>query len=346
MSYRFYTKSTSVWSGMYQAISQAQESVFLEMYIFLEDTRETHDFVGLLVAKAEAGVLVALVLDAFGSHNLSKKAIKRLRTAGVDLHFFSHLLYRSHRKILVIDKKLAFIGGANIKKNTQQWNDLTMQVSGVVVKPILKSFAYTYKISGGKNPQILVYSEQALSRKIKAWLVDNWPRSRKTYYLDNYYREKIANAQKSVKMTSPYLAPPRWLMALIDSALRRGVRVEILIPKNTDHRSLNKVNYLNAGRLSALGARCYFLPVMNHSKIMIIDDEEAVVGSQNLDIFSFGINFEAGIFFSQKEAVRNLLRIFDNWKKTSTPFNYKKKKKINCSDRFLLTVIKFLEPLF
>ena len=97
MTYRFYTKSMSVWSGMYQAIIKAQESIFLEMYIFLGDTVKTHDFIGLLVSKAESGVKVAMVLDAFGSRNLSKEAIKRLKNAGVDLHFFSHFLYRSHR---------------------------------------------------------------------------------------------------------------------------------------------------------------------------------------------------------------------------------------------------------
>ena len=345
MTYRFYTKSMSVWSGMYQAIIKAQESIFLEMYIFLGDTVKTHDFIGLLVSKAESGVKVAMVLDAFGSRNLSKEAIKRLKNAGVDLHFFSHFLNRSHRKILIIDKKLAFVGGANIKKNTQQWNDLTMRVSGAVVKPIMKSFAYTYKISGGKDLDILNYSEKALSRKIKAWLVDNWPRSRKTYYLDSYYREKISSAQKSVKMASPYLAPPRWLLALIDGALARGVRVEILIPKNTDYSFLNRVNYLNATRLSILGAKCYFLPVMNHSKFMIIDNREAVVGSQNLDILSFGLNFEVGVFFSQKAPLNDLLKIFDDWKKTSTPFIYKKKK-IKWWNRLFLGIIKFLEPLF
>ena len=345
MTYRFYTKSMSVWSGMYQAIVKAQESIFLEMYIFLGDTVKTHDFVGLLASKAKSGVKVAMVLDAFGSRNLSKKAIKRLKNAGVDLHFFSNFLYRSHRKILIVDKKLAFVGGANIKKNTQQWNDLTMRVSGAVVKPIMKSFAYTYKISGGKDLDILSYSEKALSRKIKAWLVDNWPRSHKTYYLDSYYREKISSAQKSVKIVSPYLAPPRWLLALIDGALRRGVRVEILIPKNTDYSLLNKVNYLNATHLSTLGTKCYFLPVMNHSKFMIVDDQEAIVGSQNLDFLSFGLNFEAGVFFSQKTPLNDLLRIFDNWKKTAPPFVYKKKK-IKWQDRLLLGIIKFLEPLF
>lgn len=345
MIYHFYTKSVSVWSGMYQAIIKAQESVFLEMYIFLADTDKTHDFISLLVSKAESGIKVAIVLDAFGSRNLSKEAIKKLKNAGVDLHFFSHLLYRSHRKILVVDKKLAFVGGANIKKNTQNWNDLTMRVSGAVVKPIIKSFAYTYKISGGKDPDILSYSEKALSRKIKAWLVDNWPRSRKSYYLDSYYREKISSAQKSVKIASPYLAPPRWLLALIDGALSRGVLVEILIPKNTDYSLLNKVNYLNAIRLGALGVKCYFLSTMNHSKLMIIDDEEAVVGSQNLDILSFGLNFEAGVFFSQKAPLNDLLKIFTDWKKTAIPFVYQKQK-INWPNRLLLGVIKFLEPLF
>lgn len=345
MSYRFYTKSDTTWSAMYQVISEAVKSVYLEMYIFLDDTDATHDFVGLLVSKAQSGVSVVLVVDAFGSRALSATAISNLKAAGVDLQFFSNLLRRSHRKILIIDNRTAFIGGVNIEEKTRYWRDLAMRLTGPIIKPMLKSFAYTYKIAGGKNPEILQYSEKSVRRKIKSWLVDNWPRSRKSYYLDDYYREKIAGTTQLVQMVTPYLAPPRWLLALIDGALRRGVRVEILMPQDTDYRALNKVNYINSFRLAALGANCYFLPKMNHAKIMLVDNTEGVVGSQNLDFLSFGINLEAGVFFSQKNAVAQLSRIINQWKKASTPFVYHEQK-ITWWDRFLLVIIKFFSPIF
>lgn len=345
MSYRFYTKSDTTWSAMYQAISESTQSVYLEMYIFLDDTDATHDFVGLLISKAQSGVKVVIVLDAFGSWALSSTAINNLKAAGVELHYFSNLLRRSHRKILIVDEQTAFIGGVNIKEGARYWGDLAMCLTGPIIKPMLKSFAYTYKIAGGKNQDILKYSEKSVRRKIKSWLVDNWPRPSKSYYLDDYYREKISGATQLVQIVTPYLAPPRWLLALIDGALRRGVRVEIIMPQNTDYRILNKVNYINSFRLAALGANCYFLPHMNHAKLMLVDSAEGVVGSQNFDFLSFGINLEAGVFFSQKNAVTKLSKIIEQWKHISEPFVYQEHK-ITWRDKILLAIIKFLSPIF
>lgn len=345
MKYRFYTTSNKAWDGMFKAISEATKSIYLEMYIFLDDTKLTHDFLGILKNKARSGVEVVIIVDAFGSHDLKTLSILELREAGVEFISFSHLLHRTHRKILIIDNKTAFLGGVNIEEKTRNWRDLQIRLSGKIIKPIIKSFAYAYKMSGGKKISILQYNDHSFPKIIKSWLVDNWSNTQHSYYLDNYYRTKIIEAQKSIKIVTPYLIPPRWLLALLDNAVRRGVEVEIIMPKDTDYKGLNKINYLNTCRLSALGVKCYFLPIMNHAKLMLVDDDEGIIGSQNLDVLSFGLNMEAGIFFRQKDIINSLINLMNKWKKESILF-MPKAQKISWRDNLLIFIFKFFYPIF
>lgn len=344
MRYRLYTTSQKAWDGMFKAMSAARKSVYMEMYIFLADTQATYDFLGLLKAKARAGLEVVIIADALGSAGLPSEIVDELRSSGVEFIYFSHLFRRTHRKILIIDGRVAFIGGVNIEEKIRHWRDLQIRLSGKVVRPLLKSFAYAYEMAGGKKESILKYSRLPLSQKIKSWITDNFPSTNKIYYLNNYYRRKIAGAARSIQLVTPYLLPPRWLIALLDHACRRGVRVEILIPRDTDVKPLNKVNYLNACRLSAFGVKLYLLPVMNHAKIMLIDGEEGVIGSQNMDIFSFNFNVEAGVFFRQKDLIADLSRIIEGWKKEAAEFETVKHK-IKWFNKIFIAILKIFYPI-
>lgn len=345
MRYRFYTTSKKAWDGMFKSISEATKSIYLEMYIFLDDTNLTHDFLGMLKIKARAGVEVVIIADAYGSRGLNSKAISELKEAGIEFIFFSHWLRHTHRKFLIIDNKIAFLGGVNIEEKIRDWRDLQIRLQGNIVKPIIKSFAYAYKMSGGKKISILKFNNYSFTKKLKSWLIDNWSNTQHSYYLNNYYRIKIIEAQKSVQIVTPYLLPPRWLLALLDSAVRRGVNVEIIMPQITDVSPLNKINYLNACRLSALGVNCYFMPIMTHAKLMLVDDDEGVIGSQNLDVLSFGLNVEAGIFFTQKDIISSLHNLINKWKKEAILF-LPKSNKIIFWDRFLIAIFKFFYPIF
>lgn len=345
MKYRFYTTSNKAWDGMFKAISGASKSIYLEMYIFLDDTKLTHDFLGLLKTKAIEGLEVVIIADAYGSYGLKNEAIGQLRMAGVEFIYFSHWLRRTHRKLLIVDNKTAFLGGVNIEEKIRNWRDLQIKLEGSIIKPILKSFAYAYKMSGGKKISILQYNNYSFTKRIKSWLLDNWSNTQHSYYLNNYYRTKIIEAQKSIQIVTPYLLPPRWLLALFDNAVRRGVNVEIIMPQITDFSALNKINYLNACRLSAMGVKCFFMPVMTHAKLMLVDDEEGVIGSQNLDILSFGFNMEAGIFFRQKDIINSLRHLVSKWKNEATLF-LAEDRKPSPWDRFLISVFKFFYPIF
>lgn len=345
MKYKLYQTSFKAWDGMLKAIDESQKSIYIEMYIFLADTKSTHDFFGKLKAKASAGLEVVIVADYFGSFDLKAIDVGELRSAGVEFIFFSHWLRRNHRKFLIIDEKIAFLGGVNIKEGTRYWNDLNIRIEGGIIKPILKSFSYAYKMAGGKKINILNYQKTSVSQKLKSWILDNWGSTKNLYYLNNYYRQKIIEAKTLIQISTPYLLPPRWLIALFDEAIRRGVRIEMIIPKNTDIKPLNKINYINACRLASLGVKFYFLPAMNHSKILLIDDQEGVIGSQNMDVLSFGFNMEVGVFFRQKDLITDLKKILETWKKGAEIFS-ETRPLMKISDRFLVFVLKLFYPIF
>ncbi len=344
MKYRLYTTTQKAWDGMFKGIASAQKSIYIEMYIFLDDTQTTHNFLGLLKEKARAGVEVVIVADAIGSFYLKGSAVNELREAGIEFIYFSHWLRRTHRKIIIIDNKLAFIGGVNIKEKLRHWRDLQVRIDGKVVIPLLQSFAYVYEDVGGKKESILKYSRLPLIKKIKSWITDTIIGSSRPYSLNNYFKEKISAAKTSVKIVTPYLLPPRRLLAMLDAACLRGINVEILIPNDTDVKILNKVNYLNACRMAAFGVKFYLMPMMNHAKIMLIDDEEGLIGSQNMDVLSFNMNMEAGVFFKQKQAVKDLDKLFEHWKSEAIYFNAAEKK-ITLIDKILLDIMKLFFPI-
>lgn len=345
MHYRFYTTSQKAWDAILKNLAKAQESIYLEMYIFLGDTSQSHNFLGVLEERARAGVKVALVLDAYGSRELKRENAEALRQAGVELLFFSQWIRRTHRKLVIIDRKLAFLGGVNIEEKTRLWQDLQVKLSGRIVTPLVHSFAYAYQRAGGKDKKILACSRRPLRKKLKSWALYNFGFGEKRYRLNNYYQRKISEAQESIKIVTPYLLPPRWLMASLDEAIHRGVKVEIVIPEHTDIKSLDQINYINACRLHDIGVEFFFLPSMNHAKAMLIDGNEAVVGSQNLDILSFNFNSELGVFFQQKEAVSSLAKIINRWQAQShrphldlTHLNWRKK--------VMILLLRLFFPIF
>ena len=328
---------------MLAAISDAQKSVYLEMYIVSDDTKQSHDFIGKLKEKSQQGVQVILVADAYGSRNLKEKLADELRRAGIEIHFFSNWLRHIHRKVLIIDKEVAFIGGVNITKKATHWKDLQLRITGRIVRRILKSFAYAYGISGGKNKAILAIRDKKFSVKLRFWLVEHWP-SQNIYTLKDHYIQKISSAQKSVRIVTPYLAPPRWLISLLDGAIKRGVHVEILLPERADVPFMDRVNYRYAHELHTLGVTFYLSEEMNHAKLLLIDDTHGLIGSQNIDLATFSLNAETGLFFSDKTLVKELRETLEDWKKASSPFR-PEHFRMRPIDWIILLLMKIFRPI-
>lgn len=328
---------------MLSEIDKATKSIFLEMYIFMEDTAESHDFIGKLKEKSAQGVKVIMVVDAFGSSELKEESIESMCAAGIEFLFFSDWLRRIHRKILIIDEKVAFIGGVNIGKKFAAWNDLQLKLKGKIIRPIITSFAYTYEMAGGENKYVLTLRKKTLVGKFKFWFLEHWPVSG-MYSLKSHYAKKISGAQKNIRIVTPYFTPPRWFVALLDAAIQRGIRVEIIIPKSTDLPLVDRVNHRHIYDLSLLGVKFYLGKEMNHAKILLIDDREGLVGSQNIDFLSFRFNAESGVFFRQKNIVLELKKIILEWEKNSDIYD-PARYKMSFYDYLLFPIIKLIYHL-
>lgn len=343
MKYRLYSTSLKAWDAMLEVIKQAQKSIYIEMYIFLDDTGESHDFAGLLKEKARQGVQVIVVADAYGSSELKKASVESLRQAGVEFLFFSDWLRHIHRKILIVDEKIAFAGGVNIGKRFAHWNDMQLKIQGRMVKTFLKSFAYTYAMAGGQSKKVLTYRNKLFRTKFRFWIVEYSPFKNINSFKEQY-REKISAAKKSIRIVTPYFIPPRWLTALLDNAIQRGVKIEIVIPKNTDSPFVSRINHRYMRDLSVLGINFFLTEKMTHAKILIIDDEEALIGSQNIDFLSFGINVESGVFFKEKNLIKELEETISGWKKEGEEFK-PAQYKMKAIDYLILVLMRLFRPI-
>ncbi|MCR4322970.1 MAG: phospholipase D-like domain-containing protein, partial [Candidatus Azambacteria bacterium] len=232
MKYKFYTTSEKAWDSMLQAITGAKTSIYCEMYIFVDNT-VGHDFFTMLAQKAREGVRVRVIIDAFGSTELTPSTIQHIRDAGVELFLFSYWLHHTHKKILVIDEEVAFVGGVNIHKLFKKWNDLQVRMKGPIVKSIIRSFARTYQMCGGTDTHILLWNNKKTRvNKTRLWIIEHWqPESRRL--VKKYYQETIRNAQKTITIVTPYFAPQRWLIGSLHQAILRCIAVHILIPEYT-----------------------------------------------------------------------------------------------------------------
>ncbi len=322
MKYRFYTTSEKAWIAMLEAIRQAKHSIYLESFILTDDHR-THYFFEALRQKANEGVRVKIIIDRVGSFFFGSINKEKFEKAGVEVLFFHRWFYRTHRKVLIVDDALAFLGGVNIHGSYADWLDLHMRIDGLLVRQLLKSFAKIYALAGGKEQLIPNRKKgqpsktRAVLYKAKTWLIERWPIRGKSV-LKDYYQKKCAEAQKSLVIVTPYFLPHAWLLKSLKSAARRGVKIEVMIPKKTDIGIINTLH-----RIIAYGLKDYirilFIPEMNHAKVLLVDDQEGLIGSNNIDAQSFDYNLEASLIFQRKDMVGDLKKILETWRKIALP---------------------------
>lgn len=321
MRYRIYTKTEKAWDAMFSVIRHAKSSIFLEMYTFVDNTEDSHDFIEILTQKALSGVSIKIILDSFGSSELSLNSINKLKNAGVEIFIFKVLFRHTHRKILIVDEKVAFVGGINITKFYKRWDDLLIKFSGRLVKYVMRSFARLYEDCGGKDLLVLKYNKDIEYPKGKVWFMEHFP-VKNSFGMKKYYKDKFERARKKILIVSPYFMPNRWVVKALKKAVKRGVQVEIVLPLFADHPSIaNLPNYFYMQKLYKHGVNFFLTREMVHSKMMIVDGEEGILGSQNMDIISFDLNIESGVFFTEPIIVEELNKIAENWKQDSVPYS-------------------------
>lgn len=320
--YDVYSTSAAAWEAMYQAILGATISVYWEVYIFADDDMGKM-FFSLLERKAREGVDVKMLIDGFGSFSVSNKRIQSLRKAGVDIQFFSHrhrgvwrrLVSRTHRKVLIVDGDIGFIGGVNVKHDMANWLDLHVKIEGEAVRSLSRAFAKAYVMAGGKRKTVkhLLKYKFRINKEIQdvEFIFDEAgvPKSSAR----RRYVEALTKARERVILFSPYYFPDKQFIYALWQARKRGVRVDLLIPFRTDIRIATYAAYGWFALMKKMGVNVHLSKDMMHGKGVIVDDDWAMVGSSNLEHGSFYDNYEANVRLRDKMIVKRIKGIVESW---------------------------------
>lgn len=314
----FYRTPGDAWDAMYAECEKAERTIDFEQYIFKPYSRAGRDFLRLFERKAAEGVNVRLLVDCIGSIQLYLSPLRwRLKRRGIDLLFFNPvrpwkfgnacgLFPRDHRKIAVIDEKVAFMGGVCIDESMRDWRDTHVRMEG----PVVQEVYYTFNsIWGNTKRGVCHTSIPPFQKERENTLFLNEP-ARGNHLLRDKVLKRLARAKKEILITTPYFVPAKSFTRLIYQALERGVVVRIMTSGHC-----NPISYalgkLESGKFLRRGASVHsFMQCMLHTKTMVIDDDFVAVGSFNVDSLSFYHNQEADIVSIDPAVVAEFRRHF------------------------------------
>lgn len=309
---------------MFDAIRGARRSVHAETYILGEDATG-REFLDLLIQRAQDGISVRLIFDAIGSRGLDRHRLEQLLVAGGEFVVFNppsrwfwrfNPRQRDHRKILLVDESVGFLGGLNIadeyvneEGDEPSWRDAHARIEGPVLRDLQALFLENWFRSGGRSFEWrpLLDGPPALGGNHSiAILADGPMYSRRR--LRAFFLDELRRARSQVLLVSPYFAPgPRVLEAIADAS-DRGVEVELLLAGQTDHPLLRRAARFFLPGLIKRGVRVYEdRRRMMHAKLAVFDGQLSVVGTSNLDHQSLDHSAEVNAIFEGPD-VANWIR--------------------------------------
>lgn len=309
-------------------IKDAKRSINM-MYFILKNDTMGRLLIDELTRKAREGVEVRLLIDAMGSREMSEKALEAFKKAGGRYAFFFppmfkylnlKLNYRNHRKLVVIDGVIGYLGGFNVgneyvgqKRKFGFWRDTHLRLLGSCVQDMNARFFLDWRFASKEHVDIArVYYEEPLQAGSTAiQIVSCGPDSLKEE-IKHGYLKMISSAKKNIYIQTPYFVPDASILEALKMAVFSGVDVRIMIPNVPDHMFVYWATYSYAGILLDLGARIYIYDEgFLHAKTICVDGEVASIGSANFDIRSFRLNFEANAFIYDASEVYKLEAIFE-----------------------------------
>jgi len=324
------TNGPTFYEAELEAIRGAERSINLEAYIF-QKGEIALCFVTALTERAQAGVTVNLVLDGVGSAGIRKSFFSDLKKAGGNVVRYNgikwnklpHFNNRTHRELLIIDGRTAFIGGAGVadhwfkdKHKHPRWRDTMVKVEGDAVPHLQATFAENWLESCGEvlfGPDYFVRPQ--CPRQGNVLIVNSTPSGGGGTRARMLFQVLLASATKTIHITTPYFLPDRSVIDELVRAVReRNVEVVVLVPgKRSDHMLTRSSSRHAYGKLLKAGASIHeYEPSMIHAKILLIDGIWGVVGSTNFDNRSFGINDEVNLAARDPEFTQRLQQDFAN----------------------------------
>lgn len=361
---KIYTNGSDKLADLKKDLLNAKKSINIEYYIFAND-KTGNDIMKILCQKASEGVDVKLIYDSIGSRKAPRRFFKKLEDAGGQVgEFFPPFMhirlinlklnYRNHRKVVVVDGKIGYTGGINIRndhlgldKKLKPWRDTHIRVEGAGVYALQNIFLDDWRYCKNDNTPLRLYLENGYfpSPTIKGnattQLVTSGPDSAVPKILEAYVK-MITNAKKRVYIQTPYFIPDDVFISALRIAVKSGIDVRIMVPKIPDKKTVYLATLSYLKEVAELGIKIYLYNGFLHSKTLLVDDNKLSIGTCNTDNRSFRLNFEDTVIIYSKERNKQHRDIFEDDIKHSqqVDLNYFKKK------RWLTKILQAIMHLF
>jgi cardiolipin synthase A/B len=315
-----------IFPSLVASIQSAQRTITYAQY-FYEDGPVARDIAEALAERCRAGVGVNVLLDAFGSLGIPGEYLELMRVSGCHVAWFRPLSQyifrryhkRNHRRILVVDGRIGYTGGAGVSRKwmgngrtEDHWRDTDVRMEGPVVEYLQAAFAENWleatgMVLGGEayfprpiEPRGQVYAQVARSSPAGG-----------SAAMYTTFLLALSAARTSVLVTNPYFVLDDTMREAVVRTVRRGVRVAVLVPAVIDHNLVRQASRAQFGELLRAGVEIYeYTPALLHAKTMVIDGVWATVGSTNLDNLSFSFNDELNLIVYDRTLAQQLERAF------------------------------------
>ncbi len=328
LQFRFISDPLAYFTLMLSDIKKATRYIHLEIYRFRNDPVGVR-FRDYLVNKCREGVEVRLLIDSWGASS-SHSFFQEVIDAGGEVTFFKKIRLnwdaftkshrRDHRKILVIDDEITYMGSGNISNYSLNWRESMFRIKGPIAKTFRQVIDENFKIynkyfydkPGYTKP--LLYNGFEIIRDVPSM----------TYQpVKKKFLQLINEAKREIIIETPYFLPGSDLRKALVAAARRGVKVFVHIPRKSDVWIMDVLTSKYMGELAETGISLFFyLPQNLHAKLFIVDRTSFVVGSSNFDYRSFRYQHEICLAGEHKSLVRQLVNHTNETRKESVPFNY------------------------
>ncbi|MBX3242341.1 MAG: cardiolipin synthase [Chitinophagaceae bacterium] len=297
--------------AVFEALEKAEHFIHLEYYI-VEEGVVADRFFEILTRKAAGGVKVRFIYDDFGSSGLKRKRLNALRAAGIEIYPFyeikiyalaNRLNYRDHRKIIIIDGHTAFLGGinfsdryTNVPPGTLYWRDTHLKLTGASVNNLQYHFIANWNFCSGYKLEVdrSLFPGNLLDKvgEDLVQIVAGGPDYPRSSIMLSYFTA-IVMAKKRIYITSPYFIPNTSIFDALVKAALSGKDVRLLLPGISDSRIVNAAAKSYFSELLKSGVRIFlYRKGFVHAKTMLVDDTLSMVGTANMDVRSFDLNFE------------------------------------------------------
>lgn len=326
-SVEIYTDGYSFFSALLSAIHNAKYHIHIDLYIFADDALG-HLISDALIDKAREGVEVRLVYDDVGCWNVKHRFFEHMREEGIEVNSFlpvrfpsftSKVNYRNHRKIIVIDGKIGFIGGMNIalryvKGAAQQaWRDTMVRITGGAVYGLQRTFLVDWYFVDRtliSNRKYYPTMDSEVSNDCLAQIVTSSPITAYPEIMQGYVRIIMA-ARRYIYIETPYFLPTEPVLFALKTASLGGIDIRLIVPHKGDARFVDWASRSYLREMVDAGVKVYLYKAgFIHSKLLVCDDSLSTCGSTNVDFRSFENNFEANAFFYDEGTALRFKTIF------------------------------------